>query len=261
MEAFHDLIDMERISFTNVTFGEISTRAVSNVSVRHFLITGSELRRIDYEAFDLTVGNTFAIERTQIEHIEDNAFFDIRAKDPSAPPVISLVNVSVLHKEEDALKFQDHFQIGEGTNIAYNKSCSCDWGSKSHKPVSPPPLESQSNLKFSSDMILNFIYCEHDGTSIPWSKFDVEHCDEDHDHTGDGIYIPNILGIDKNIFLGIVIGAGVIFVLGRLLQFGNQLKMLIIFILSCRSGYFRSLRLSPWAQTRRSTPFADWRGK
>ena len=34
-------------------------------------------------------------------------------------------------------------------------------------------------------MILNFIYCEHDGTSIPWSKFDVDHCDEDHDHAQD----------------------------------------------------------------------------
>ena len=215
------------MSFANVKFsGEINTKAMRNVAVGNFSILDSNIERIEHEAFDLTVTEKFVIKRTRIEHIEDHAFYNIRSAKSSAFPVVSLVKVSTFDVEVDGFKIRDEIKVGEISNITYKTDCHCDMyklsgsgDSHSHNPMNSAHSSNISNT------LLNFISCEYHGTSIRWSKFDTDHCDEDHDHAGDGIYIPNILGLDKNIFLGIVIGAGVIFVIGLLLHFGKQLKI------------------------------------
>ena len=214
------------MSFTNVNFsGEINTKAMRNVAVGHFSILDSKIERIEHEAFDLTVTEKFVIKRTRIKHIEDHAFYNILSARSSALPVVSIVNVSTSDVEVEGLKLRDNIKFGEMSSITYEKHCHCDMYELSESGDSHKPTNSahSSNL---SNTLLNFISCEYHGTFIRWSKFDADHCDEDHDHAVDGIIIPNILGLDKNLFLGIVIGAGVIFFLGRLLQFGSQLKIL-----------------------------------
>ena len=107
-EAFQDLTDVNRISFTNVKFsGEINTNAITNVTVGHFSISDSSIQRIEHEAFDLTITDKFVMKRTRINHIEDHSFYNIRSTKSSALPVVSLVNVSTSDVEVNGFKIRD----------------------------------------------------------------------------------------------------------------------------------------------------------
>lgn len=211
---------MSRITFANVAFAdEISTRALSNVTVRHFLMSDSSLKRIDHDAFDITVGKTFAMERTRIEYIEELALFGIRAKNAPASTVtavVSLVNVSVSDMAVNALKVRNYFKNGGGSNITYERSCDCDMykisGShKSHKPINSTPHDNSRTL--SPDTLLSYVYCEDGGRYIPWNSFDMDKCGEDHGH--DGIVIPSISGLGKKVTLAIILGGGAVFIIGQ----------------------------------------------
>ena len=209
---------MNRITFANGTFaGEISTGAMSNVTVGEFSISDSSIERLDHVAFDITVTKTFAIERTRIDHIEELAFHSIRASASASTTVMSLLNVSASDVADNAFKIGDHFKNGGGTNITYETSCDCDMYrisgiDKFHKPMNSTPLD--NDLTLSSDTMLNFVNCEDGGRYIPWSLFDAEKCAQDHGHVNDGILIPSISGLGKKITLAIILGGGAGFVIG-----------------------------------------------
>ena len=195
---------------------------MSNVTVGHFLISDSIVERLDHEAFDINVVDTFAIERTHIDYIDGLAFYNIRAT-PSASSIgtakMSLVNLSASHFEDNALKIQDHFKNGGGTNtnITYEAPCNCDMykisgnnESHNHKPMNHTP-SLDIDFTLSSDTMLNFVYCKDGGGYIPWFSFDTDECAEDHDHV---IEIPTFPGLGKNMTLALIIGGGAVFVIG-----------------------------------------------
>ena len=218
-EAFHDLTEVKRVSFVNVRFAEeISKRAMSNVTVEQFSISDSNLTRIEHGAFDINVWDTFAIERTRIDYVEELAFYSIRAQNSS---VMSFVNVSVSEGEDNAFKIQDHFRIGGVTNITYETPCDCEMYkvsgsgmmSHTHKKMNSTSLD--NDLTLPPDIILNFVHCQDGGRYIPWSSFDEDMCAEDHGHAHDGILIPTISGLGKTTTLAIIIGGGIVLVIGE----------------------------------------------
>ena len=185
-----------RIAFARVNFSDkISTIAISNITVGEFLISDSDIKRLDDEAFDIMIKDKFTIENTSIGDIKEQALYHVQSANDTA--IMNLEDIMVSDAKDNAFKIRSHMKLGGNFSVYLKKPCDCDMYSIT------------GSHELTNSTILNYVFCQDDDDKfVEWKSFDSDKCDDEHGHS---FVIP---GLGWEISLAIYVGGGVVLIIG-----------------------------------------------